>query len=127
MGAALGIAKDVGQKGFSDANLQAACDALKGPIVVLKGPADRIASPCLPGREPAPILVCDEEGAPRRPGGLGDFLSGSMAVFVGWAAERRVDPRYACQAASFLVRRACKAAYEKKKRSMVAPDVLDEV
>lgn len=87
-----------------------------------KGSVDVI---CAPGN--AATLRCEEEGAPRRPGGLGDFLSGSMAVFVGWAALTRKDRRYACLAACTLVRRASKAAFLKHKRAMVAPDVLDEV
>jgi NAD(P)H-hydrate repair Nnr-like enzyme with NAD(P)H-hydrate dehydratase domain len=33
----------------------------------------------------------------------------------------------ACQSACTLVRRACKKAYAKRRRAMVAPDVLAEV
>lgn len=108
---------------INDENAPAAsvCEALAGPVVVQKGAVDRIYSP-----QKAP-LECDEQGAPRRPGGLGDFLSGSLAVFLGWAALRRQDPLRACQAACTLVRRACKEAFAKKKRAMVAPDVLEEV
>lgn len=108
--------------GAQDMTLPQLCEKLKGPIVLQKGAVDRI---CRPGQvEP---LSCSEPGAPRRPGGLGDFLAGSLAVLLGWAVARRRDPIFACQAASMLVRRACKVAYDHKKRSMVAPDVLDEV
>eukprot|EP00913_Durusdinium_trenchii_P025104 g23564.t1 len=103
------------------ATLLQLCEKLAGPVVIQKGAVDQMARP---GSE---VLSCREEGAPRRPGGLGDFLAGSLAVLVGWAAARRRDPMIACQCACMLVRRACKIAFEKKKRSMVAPDVLDEV
>ena len=46
---------------------------------------------------------------------------------LGWAAMRGQEPLRACEAACTLVRRACKAAFEKRKRAMVAPDVLEEV
>ena len=117
--------------------------------------------------------MCVEPGSPRRPGGLGDFLAGSLAVVLSWssrrfpiakgkgagtgagtgagaaagtmAAESKVgkvpaasttaevsalrdsDALLACQAACTLVRRACLGAYQRKKRAMVAPDVLDEM
>eukprot|EP00434_Breviolum_minutum_P011577 symbB.v1.2.010210.t1/scaffold665.1/size175136/1 len=108
--------------GGEDFTLQELCERLNGPMVIQKGATDRISRP---GAKE--VLCCDEPGALRRPGGLGDFLAGSLAVLLGWAVARRRDPIFACQAACLLVRRACKVAYDKKKRSMVAPDVLDEV
>jgi ATP-dependent NAD(P)H-hydrate dehydratase len=33
----------------------------------------------------AGVLVCDEEGSPRRCGGQGDVLSGATATFAHWA------------------------------------------
>lgn len=107
--------------GDKNASLAVVCAALGGPIILEKGHVDRICSP--DGR----ILECAEEGAPRRPGGLGDFLSGSLAVFLAWADMQRLDRLLACQAASALLRRACKKAFAKKSRAMVAPDVLEEV
>jgi ATP-dependent NAD(P)H-hydrate dehydratase len=108
--------------GRSDADMQEVCDKLDGPILLAKGRIDKIYSP-----GGGPPLECAEEGAPRRPGGLGDFLSGSLATILGWAKLAGQDKRCACQAACTLVRRACRHAYEKKKRAMVAPDVLDEL
>ena len=108
--------------GGEDFTLQELCERLNGPMVIQKGATDRISRP---GAKE--VLCCNEPGALRRPGGLGDFLAGSLAVLLGWAVARRRDPIFACQAACLLVRRACKVAYDKKKRSMVAPDVLDEV
>ena len=48
-------------------------------------------------------------------------------MLLGWAKLRRRDPLQACLASCTLVRRACAAAFAKRRRSMVAPDVLDEV
>merc|ERR1712048_1116767 len=90
--------------GTDSAELAALCAALDGPIVVQKGRIDRI---CGPGLQTP--LECDFAGAPRRPGGLGDFLAGSLSVFVGWAIAREADPLHACVAACTLVRHACLA------------------
>jgi len=48
-------------------------------------------------------------------------------VILGWTVLAGMDKLRACQASSALVRRACKAAYAKHQRAMVAPDVLEEV
>jgi ATP-dependent NAD(P)H-hydrate dehydratase len=111
------------------ASLPALCDALGGPTIVRKGATDQI---CQPGM--IIPLECSAEGAPRRPGGLGDFLAGTLAVLVSWAHRgegltRAVDGQQAqaCAAACALVRRACLNAYTKRGRAMVAPDVLEEV
>merc|ERR1712194_482754 len=87
-----------------------------------KGQAGRICGP-----DGERVLECSEDGAPRRPGGLGDFLAGSLGTILAWACLRKRDKLHACVAASVVVRRACRAAYLKKKRAMVAPDVLEEV
>ena len=45
----------------------------------------------------AAVLVCKEEGSPRRCGGQGDLLSGSMGVFhhwTHWACTGRDDTKY---------------------------------
>jgi len=108
--------------GVDSVPLPELCSALDGPIILQKGATDRI---CKPGME-APLTCCDE-GAPRRPGGLGDFLAGTLSVLLAWALNRRQDPLQACLAACSLVRHACKAAFAERKRSMVAPDVLDQI
>lgn len=116
--------------GDEAAELIVLCHALGGPMVLQKGAVDLICGPEMQSTtddEPPAHLECAEPGAPRRPGGLGDFLAGSLSVLLGWAALRQKDPLLACQAACVVVRRACLAAFEKKKRSMVAPDVLEEV
>ncbi|MEW5298456.1 MAG: hypothetical protein WDW36_001579 [Sanguina aurantia] len=51
-----------------------------GPVVVSKGPTDIISNG-------SSTLVCSSESAPRRSGGQGDVLAGSISTFVGWAAS----------------------------------------
>jgi len=106
--------------GDEGAGLPELCKGLAGPVVLQKGRVDRM---CRPGDA---VLECAEEGAPRRPGGLGDFLAGSLATVLGWTAAREREPLLACQACA-LVRRACRAAYLVQRRAMVAPDVLNEM
>ena len=39
------------------------------------------------------VISCDEQGCPRRCGGQGDLLSGSIGLFNYWA--KQAEPRYA--------------------------------
>ncbi|KAK4784686.1 hypothetical protein SAY86_019054 [Trapa natans] len=76
-------------------------------------------------------------GSPRRCGGQGDILSGSVAVFLSWAREQsnvaEADPSIsqmnpsllACIAASALLRKAARAAFESKRRSTLTGDIID--
>lgn len=50
-----------------------------------------------------------------------------LAVLLAWAKLRRRDPLQACLASCTLVRRACAMAFKRRQRSMVAPDVLEDV
>jgi ATP-dependent NAD(P)H-hydrate dehydratase len=52
-----------------------------GVIIIEKGKLDKIAGPM------GKIEICNEEGSPRRYGGQGDCLSGTVGVFMGWANE----------------------------------------
>jgi len=107
--------------GHEKFDTSALCKALRGPIVILKGATDQI---CSTDRK---RLECSEEGAPRRPGGLGDVLAGTTAILITWSALRGKDMALACQAACVIVRKACRGAFAKNKRAMVATDVLDEL
>lgn len=74
-------------------------------------------------------------GSPRRCGGQGDVLAGTLAAFLAW--HRRgsgdggaggVPPEVAAGwAAATLTRRAAARAFARKKRSMLASDVLEEL
>ncbi|XP_038719252.1 ATP-dependent (S)-NAD(P)H-hydrate dehydratase isoform X2 [Tripterygium wilfordii] len=75
-------------------------------------------------------------GSPRRCGGQGDILSGSVAVFVSWArqhaiAEGNLDisPKnptvMGCIAGSALLRKAASLAFASKKRSTLTGDIIE--
>ena len=151
---------------------------LDGPVVVAKGEVDIVAldvvgestGPSEVGRRISSFrrhLVCDEPGSPRRCGGQGDVLAGSIATFLAWATRskeaeraiaRRIDvegdhvdgdliaaagdgPGYethpspgpsavsvvAAYAGCLVTRVAARAAFERKRRSMLATDVIEEL
>ena len=95
--------------------------ALGGPIVFQKGPGDRICTP------DGAVLEGSERGAPKRPGGLGDMLCGVIAAVLPWAIAADKSSSWACVAAGEVARRACQHAFNKRGRSLVAPDVIDEL
>ncbi|KAG6582278.1 ATP-dependent (S)-NAD(P)H-hydrate dehydratase, partial [Cucurbita argyrosperma subsp. sororia] len=90
-------------------------------------------------------LICDGEtvksvsiyGSPRRCGGQGDILSGSVAVFVSWARQQGLvtdgnlatSPKnptvLGCIAGSALLRKAASLAFENKKRSTLTTDIIE--
>ena len=75
-------------------------------------------------------MICKEEGGMKRSGGIGDILSGIMGTFVAWhfiLQKNDNDFILSCWSACCLTKRATKQAFEKKKRSMTAPDILNEI
>ncbi|KAJ4722383.1 ATP-dependent (S)-NAD(P)H-hydrate dehydratase [Melia azedarach] len=71
-------------------------------------------------------------GSPRRCGGQGDILSGSVAVFLSWARTKRksvdspMNPTVlGCIAGSALLRKAASLAFENKKRSTLTTDIIE--
>jgi ATP-dependent NAD(P)H-hydrate dehydratase len=102
-------------------------------------------------------LVCKEQGGLKRSGGIGDILSGSIGTFLAWdrlltepkcntVITTTHDPSSAtktsralvsllqekeqlvpCWVACCIVKRATKVAYDKKRRAMTAPNVLNEI
>ncbi|KAI8011567.1 ATP-dependent (S)-NAD(P)H-hydrate dehydratase [Camellia lanceoleosa] len=73
-------------------------------------------------------------GSPRRCGGQGDILSGSVAVFVSWArqyissgkGESAMNPMIlGCIAGSALMRKAASLAFENKRRSTLTGDIIE--
>lgn len=90
-------------------------------------------------------LICDGEtvnsvsiyGSPRRCGGQGDILSGSVAVFLSWARQWKlaaegdlsispINPTMlGCIAGSALMRKAASIAFEDKKRSTLTSDIIE--
>ncbi|KAE8723856.1 Peroxisomal adenine nucleotide carrier 1 [Hibiscus syriacus] len=78
-------------------------------------------------------------GSPRRCGGQGDILSGSVAVFLSWAQQHisaierettisQTNPVVlGCIAGSALLRKAAALAFEHKKRSTLTTDIIEHL
>jgi len=102
---------------------------LQGPIIVRKGREDVII-----GSNADMVGICQEEGSPRRAGGQGDVLAGSIATFIAWntSTEKR-DTNIskilfdACGSACFIVRRAACRAFAHQGRAMGATDLMHQL
>ena len=70
-------------------------------------------------------------GMPRRGGGLGDLLSGSIGAAIGWYGyqnEKDLEKLHmVLEATSLVIRNAQSLAYDKKFRGTLASDVLEEI
>lgn len=64
------------------------------------------------------------KASPRRVGGQGDLTAGAIGLFSSYAPN---DYFAACGAASEVVRKAAVAAFEKKGRSVITMDLIDEL
>ncbi|PPS02193.1 hypothetical protein GOBAR_AA18455 [Gossypium barbadense] len=103
-----------------------------GVTILRKGKSDLISD----GEKVQSVSIY---GSPRRCGGQGDILSGSVAVFLSWArqcnlaAERestisRTNPTVlGCIAGSALLRKAAALAFEHKKRSTLTTDIIEHL
>ncbi|KAF2910485.1 ATP-dependent (S)-NAD(P)H-hydrate dehydratase [Oryza sativa Japonica Group] len=109
--------------------LTALCQKIGGITIMRKGKADIISD----GKT---VTQVSTFGSPRRCGGQGDILSGSVAVFASWArhflltneypTEKSVNPMMlGCIAGSLLLRKAASHAFEKNKRSTVTTDIIE--
>jgi ATP-dependent NAD(P)H-hydrate dehydratase len=79
-------------------------------------------------------LTCTEPGGLKRSGGIGDVLAGTLGTTVAWHSilvERGVasanDLPLSCWTACCFVKRATYTAFQAKRRSMTAPDVLEDL
>jgi len=85
------------------------------------------------------VLACDAEGSPRRCGGQGDLLSGSMGTFAYWSDEASEFPvrhplldefsatMCAAYAACQLTKECNRLAFRKLHRSMTTSDMLEQI
>ncbi|KAF8358387.1 hypothetical protein PRIPAC_93382, partial [Pristionchus pacificus] len=89
--------------------------------IFLKGPTDMFAT------ADGKVRLYDAEGSARRPGGIGDILSGVIAVFLLWSTRSDVPLHTVAEAASFFVREAARRAHEQIGRGMTASDVVAQV
>ena len=160
---------------------------LNGPVVVAKGEVDVVVTHSIGDVKDTPEIahlegyeneiaklreyrrsyVCDEMGSPRRCGGQGDVLAGTIATFLAWstrseaaecaivgAAMHLEDDPYtegallkaamtqnnrlnnvfassasalAAYAGCLVTRVAARAAFDKKRRSMLASDIIESL
>lgn len=126
------LCKAVNEKPDIDISRLTKC--LNGPIVIRKGRVDEICGSIavsLVEKEEI-VMKCDALGSPRRPGGLGDFLAGTAIVLLSWSVRRFGSSKVlnhvqACHAATTIVREASRRAFAKRKRGMIARDLLSEI
>lgn len=106
---------------------------MEGVLVVEKGMYDIISLlPLPPHQNHTQIIECKEEGGMKRSGGLGDILAGVLGTLVAWNnilhKEGSADSLLlSCWTACCITKRCTNIAFQKKRRSMTAPDVLEEI
>ncbi|KAK0608499.1 hypothetical protein LWI29_031640 [Acer saccharum] len=103
--------------------LQSLAKRIGGVTILQKGKSDLISD----GDTVKSVSIY---GSPRRCGGQGDILSGSVAVFLSWARAKEKstisNPTVSgCIAASALLRKAASLAFENKKRSTLTSDIIE--
>lgn len=101
------------------------CQALGGVTIVHKGSVDVISNG-------TSTEMCTDDGCPRRCGGQGDLLSGSLAVFLYWAAKNPDCPEpgpgvIAGWAAARLARACSAQAFSQHGRATTTSDLINEL
>ena len=117
------------QRLFADDSSSTSDDAsFASAVIVVKGKHDEIY------RHGDKVMACEEEGGLKRSGGIGDVLAGTLSTLCAWHVilkDRNVateaDLPLSCWTACCFIKRATKRAFDTKRRSMTAPDVLDEL
>ena len=124
--------------------------ATEGVVIVKKGAMDVIfstSSETLHVKRES--MLCEEHGGLKRSGGIGDILSGCIGTFVAWnrilsdlnkkdmehgetkddakISSGNADLMLGCWSACCVTKRATKHAFERKRRGMTAPDVLEQL
>eukprot|EP00300_Choanocystis_sp_HF-7_P009508 c1646_g1_i1.p1 GENE.c1646_g1_i1~~c1646_g1_i1.p1 ORF type:complete len:505 (-),score=86.00 c1646_g1_i1:11-1525(-) len=105
---------------------QALSKALGHVIIVRKGRIDIVTD----GRI---VRLCDLEGSPRRGGGIGDLLAGSIGALQAWTRLGTNVPEWgtvnadAAWAGCCVMRLVAKRAFDIHKRSTVASDMLNHI
>jgi len=109
--------------------LRGLCRALDHVTVVLKGRYDLISNGEVTVR-------VEEQGSPRRCGGQGDVLAGTLGVAAHWA-NTRVDqlmepsdlppPVLASVLAATVTKRAAQRAFALKRRATTTPDIIEKI
>ncbi|KAJ4968746.1 hypothetical protein NE237_015447 [Protea cynaroides] len=100
-----------------------------GPTILRKGKSDLISD----GKT---VNMVSTFGSPRRCGGQGDILSGSVAVFSSWACQQLPAAKESssstqnpmvlgCIGASALLRKAASVAFTTQKRATLTTDIIE--
>lgn len=102
-------------------------ERLGGVVVVRKGMTDEISNGISE-------FYVEEKGSPRRCGGQGDLLSGSLATFLYWANSRRYEVSeedtvgvIAAYAACALTKRCAYSAYLLHGRSTTTTNLIEQI
>ncbi|URE09391.1 hypothetical protein MUK42_24275 [Musa troglodytarum] len=110
--------------------LQLLARRIDGVTILRKGKSDFIS-------DGETVKSVSTFGSPRRCGGQGDILSGSVAVFISWARPHLLSTKEAtgkslsnpmvlgCIAGSALLRRAAALAFQNKKRATLTTDIIE--
>jgi ATP-dependent NAD(P)H-hydrate dehydratase len=80
----------------------------------------------------------DTEGMPKRCGGIGDLLSGTIGTFAYWcdkiSNEKKASTNsiqnsnmIACYAAGVFIKECSKLAFSKFHRSVLAVDIIEQI
>ncbi|CAA3001326.1 ATP-dependent (S)-NAD(P)H-hydrate dehydratase [Olea europaea subsp. europaea] len=98
---------------------------LGGVTILRKGESDYISN----GEEVSAVNIF---GSPRRCGGQGDILSGSVAVFLSWARQCAAEGGWSpsptilgCISGSAILRKAASLAFVNKRRSTLTSDIIE--
>ena len=134
--AAARLKLELGTEGDSDLlsddveiRLSGLCRALDHVTVVLKGRYDLVSNGEVTVR-------VEEQGSPRRCGGQGDVLAGTLGVAAHWAntrGDQLMEPSdlppsvLASVLASVVTKRAAQRAFAVKKRSTTTPDIIENI
>lgn len=116
-----------------NASLLQLCQTLGNITIVRKGPQDIIS-------DGHAVVSCTEPGSPRRCGGQGDLLSGSMGTFAYWSQQafkarntgdlslQTYGPNIvAALGACMLTRRCARLAFAKFSRSTTTTELISEI
>jgi len=100
--------------------------ALGGVTIVHKGSSDVISNGTWTEQ-------CSQDGCPRRCGGQGDLLSGSLSVFLFWALKQQQHEQHDCPgviagwAAARLTRACAAQAFAQHGRATTTTDLINEL
>ena len=109
-------------------------DYLDGTIIIQKGEFDTISYQH--NQNDKKSMICAEQGGYKRSGGIGDVLAGVVGTLLAWnrILESKQDQEIllknrilSCWTACCITKKSTNVAFRIKKRSMTAPDIINEI